>query len=98
MLTKNSQEYEMKEQTGKGGQGLSGECVEQGNKKEVAPDRPIPSPTLPLPLLPSGPDGVYGLVARGDRRGPPARIVAKNQSPVATKAAELLAKNRPASV
>jgi len=44
----------------------------------VAPDRPIPSPTLPLPLLPSGPDGVYGLVARGDRRGPPARIVAKN--------------------
>jgi len=47
----------------------------------VAPDRPIPSPTLPLPLLPSGPDGVYGLVARGDRRGPPVRIVAKNQCP-----------------
>ena len=45
----------------------------------MAPDRPIPSPTLPLPLLPSGPDGVYGLVARGDRRGPPARIVAKIQ-------------------
>gem|GEM_PF-6504986 len=43
----------------------------------MAPDRPIPSPTLPLPLLPSGPDGVHGFVVRGDRRGPPAPIVSK---------------------
>src|SRR5215471_20649834 len=28
-------------------------------------------PTRPLPLLPSGPDGVHGLLSRGNRRGPP---------------------------
>ena len=36
-----------------------------------------PAPSLPrhtrppLPLLPSGPDGIHGLVLRGDRHGPP---------------------------
>ena len=37
--------------------------------------RPAPAtprhPRLPLPLLPSGPDGVYDLAMRGDRCGPP---------------------------
>ena len=40
--------------------------------------RPAPAisrhPASPLPLLPSGPDGVHGWPSRGDRRGPAAII------------------------
>src|SRR5690606_4300119 len=38
-------------------------------KRRSASARPR-HPTEPLPLLPSGPDGVYDGSSRGDRRGP----------------------------
>ena len=61
-----------------------------GGWRQPAPAAPRHS-RPPLPLLPSGPDGVHDLAMRGDRCGPPStvRVIAKAREDITGRDADL---------